>query len=415
MQLNNIKNTIIIFVGESHRDPAAVGLIKHYIEKFHQAGIPQIFCAELPHDRSLKSKNDIESKTAETNSSYVDFFSSLAERKQSLIFPYFSIKTAEKMKSILQSHLHLSNEDSSNTSDLVMFYLNTLENLQLNKLLNKLQIPYQGIEQKVSEYSKFNQEVTSLSTKSNHLIIQNEKERIEGMVQRLFEQALPLLNNNHGIVWVNSGATHIQNLAAVTLKYIQENSLNLGRSFTMLPIACFSEYGDTEEDNLIDNISLMRKPFNNTKYADLYNKLAFHMVTDVKEEGKHQYKSKKFSELMDFAKASFQKSNIFHIPEWNAEKQLVVEKNRGKVLNAGQNHATISIASEILLNPLREVLGIDRSLITISPAYFAQTKTLLENEPTITVEPLPNPIKLLVTYPKAQEKFVASVVKGKAT
>ncbi len=417
MQVNSIKNTVFIFVGEAHCDPAPVGLIKQYIKKFHQEGIPQIFCAEHPHNETFEETKVNEQEIANEISKYVDFFKYLAKNNPELAFPYFTSEDKHKIEFKLFEagiNVGIEREGCADVAVQIVNYIHNLENLQLNQVLSDLQIPFQGIELESSEHDEFYMKlITTPTSDSNNLAISNEKYRIEAMVQKLFEKALPLLKENNGIVWVNCGALHIHNLAVVTLKHIQENLLTINNSYTLLPITCYSEYGKEQYKDaiILRQLFQMRASFKQTKYSSLFEKIPYYVVENVQEEQMHSYQSKKFDELMSYAKGSFQKTNCYYIPEWNIEKEKIVKEFQGIIQSVEGNNAIISIVSEILLQPLREVLGIDRKKITIKKS-FTEKRTLLEEQPTITVEALPSPNQLLITFPMSKHNFVKSVVES---
>lgn len=419
MQSNSIspiKNIVFIFAGEVHSDPGPVGLVKHYIEKFDLAGIPQIFCSELNHDWSLEDKQAFESKLAKENSTYVDTYSSLTKKVASLTFPYFTKDAYEMIKKVHSRALMINglnqdkcHADATHAANLILQYINTLENLEINRSLKDLNIPYQGLERDYSQHHRFIDLLNSNSERTNEVLVAHEITRIKGMVEKLFQNALPQLKENCGIVWINCGVNHIHNLAVETLKYAHGSSVT-NRSFTILPIAAFSEYGNEYKEIFLKGNLLSKIFLNNPEYRPLYEKIPFHIVDDILEIKKHNYKSRKFDILMDFAEKSFQKENLFFIPEWNETKKKLVEENHGVLHKTINNDAVISIASEKLLQPLRNSLDIDRKKITFFKESIKNVDVLKENH-LITVETLPDSSQFLVTFPKSENDLIATVIK----
>lgn len=227
-------------------------------------------------------------------------------------------------------------------------YIKKMQILELLKALKELDIPYQGIvqsselEEDVCDncYGKLN---------NKNLIEKNLDPRTDEMVQNVFIKALPLLQENHGIVWVECGLNEIHTLASKTMLYIKDKNLNEGRSFTILPISCFSGY-ETNSMTLIQEYE--------SKNTD--KKIDCSHVTDVTENGKFNFISQKFAQLMTYVEESYRKPNVFHIPNWNDEKAELVKVNGGIVQQINGDDATISIAPEKLLQSLRDQLGINR-------------------------------------------------------
>lgn len=425
MLVDGVKNTIIFFMGEVHNCPAAPGLLEKSLEELDDMGIPQVVCCEQAHNTSLEEKNALEIKLAEGNQVIISNMFSASSRwalikDPSLHFPYFTEQICKTTIEVLQ---HVMSEGESNkTARLVMNYINNLQNLELNKTLSRLQIPYQGIE---TDLEVHNERVETIYRSSNELsasLVQSlATRRTLEMRHRLFEKAIPLLKENCGVVWINCGVEHIYDLAVVILKYIEEHSAYGNRSFTVLPIACFSGYAENK-DYLISRIEELKNNLDKGPLAKWSKKVNFHIVDDVVETSKFKFESNKFTELMKFVKQTFYKPNFYHIPNWSDNKSKFVEVNYGKVMKLEGEDATVSIASERMLAPLRNELGIERKSLNFQKLpgteetkreEVARRRGLLEDDPLITVEPTPNPQVLLVTYPKSKENLVVQVNSGK--
>lgn len=400
----SINNTVIVFVGESHRDPAPIGLTRIYMEKFHSMGIPQIFCSELPSTQSLETKTSYEIINAKNNDFMLKNISELnnvAKKHPDLAFPYFTLNSINDIQKIVSNAFPSSKQSTHvQMSDHLSRYINTLESLLVNQQLIDLGISFQGLERSDQEYKKFVLNCIN-SNNPNDTMFSAEEARIQEMTKNIFAHAFPQLEKSGGIIWVNLGAVHSHNLAISVLNYIQENELTKKHSFTLIPTACFSLYAQDNKDSIMEGILEARNHLNQKHLFPLFDKLLLQLVDDIKELGKHKYQSLKFDALMRFVEKSWDKKNIFYIPSFDAQKKKVIEKNNGEIQQIEGEYAVVSIVSEVLLQPLRDQLGIERRKLTFRKNYEDKIKKLSEN-PLITVEFLPDPQQVIATFPSSQ-------------
>lgn len=407
----SINNVVIVFVGESHRDPAPIGLTRIYMKKFHSMGIPQLFCSELPCTQTIEVKAKYEKTNAQYNHFLLNKISKLntiAKKHPELAFPYFTFNSREDIKNAL-TEAFPSMEESTNIqqSDYLTKYISIIESLHLNEQLLELGISFQGIERPDEEYEKWVLNCMAADN-SDTIIVSAEQMRIQEMTKNIFDSAFPQLEKSGGIIWVELGVIHAHNLAVSVLDHIQKKDLTKKHSFTLIPTGCFSLYSQDMKDSLIDAMSDVRSGMDQ-QLLSLFKKLPFQLVDDIKELGKHKYESLKFDALMRFAQKSWDKKNIFYIPAFDAQKKKVIEEKNGEIQKIEGEHAVVSIASEVLLEPLRDQLGIERKKLTFCKSGADNIQKLCEN-PLITVEFLPNPLQVIATFPLSQLPQVRELI-----
>lgn len=89
----------------------------------------------------------------------------------------------------------------------------------------------------------------------------------------------------------------------------------------------------------------------------------------------------------------------YTIPEWNEEKKAIVLKNNGHVSEVDANEcATIHIDSTVLKKDIRDMLGIDRRLLTFK-SDANQRYEYLKADTDLTIEYTDMENKFLVTFP----------------
>lgn len=407
-----INNTVIVFVGESHRDPAPIGLTRIYMEKFHSMGIPQIFCSELPCTQTIEIKGQYESTNAKNNDfmlKKITKLDTIAKKHPDLAFPYFTLNSRHDIKKVV-AEAFPSMEESVyiQMSDYLTRYIYTIESLQLNQQLLNLGISFQGIERPEEEHKKWALNCVA-SNNLNVIVASAEQMRIQVMTENIFVRAFQQLEKSGGIIWVNLGVLHSHNLAVSVLNHIQKNDFTKKHSFTLIPTACFSLYSQDTKDSLMGGVLEARNNMDQKQLLPLFDKLSLQLVDDVKELGKHRYESLKFDALMRFVEKSLDKKNIFYIPSFNAQKKKVIEEKNGEIQRIEREHAVVSIASEVLLQPLRDQLGIERRKLTFSKNYANNIGKLCEN-PLITVEFLPDPQQVVATFPSSQLAQVTELI-----
>lgn len=408
MEVDPIKNTIIVYATESHACPSAAALIEENMRIFNGFEFPQIFCGESPHTLPLIELNKVRILQAEGNKKTLDVLQQFLLKIPGLSFPIVPkvlIEGGEQLAQIYPSARAGWRK--------LPHYINNLQKLELDKFIFELNIPFQGIENS----DNANHQVYHLPvSESRPLLHSLENQRITAMTNNIFEKALPLLPEGQGIIWVSGGLAHVQNLAAAALKYIHDHDLNTDRSFTILPIVCYSAYathaGLDEPDEVI---SSAKEHLKDTEYYSWFDKIKYHVADDAIEEAKFKFSSRKFTNLMKFVEKSYLNRHQFTIPDWDEEKDAIVKQHHGKILQREGSDAIISIASEKLLQPLRDSLGISRSIIKfdrLTDNQVATRKNLLENDSSITVEAQIDPKHFKVTFPKSKLEFVKAIVES---
>lgn len=409
----NIKNIVFCLLGESHRDPAPSGLMRAYMEKFHSIGIPQIFCAELPCDQTLAQKIKFEKTCDQQNQMMMQIpgIKAIAKKNSALSFPYFDFNMEEQVQRVLQLTQIIPNESIPQAASQLTKYVANRENMLLNLQLHQLGIPFIGIERRTEEHANFYQNIL-VSQQSNELMRSAESIRMEGMLQKIVANVLPKIANSGGVIWISVGAIHTHNLAISILNYIQKNELSRQHSYTLIPIVSFSDYVLDTKKSLLEAVSQYKFNLRQEELLPLFEKLPYHLVDDIKELSQHKFESITFSNLMSYAEESFKKKNIFFIPSFNGDKKQLIEEKEGIIIGQENDYTIVSIASEVLLLPVRKQLEIERNKITFSKNYQENIEKL-SCLAAVTLEHLPNPKQVIVTYPVSVKELVNEIVKGK--
>lgn len=412
----HLNNIVMIFMGECHFDPAPLGLTRLQMQKFHKLAIPQILCAEESYTQSFEEKfaNDTGcdklNQKLLTGSNYVQ----LMRRAPELSFPFYSPESEILIKNLFRhDNEHLSSK-AGNVARQLVKYLAFKENVLLNEQVVRLKIPYQGIERSNQEHQKLIQSVNAEhNARSELTLFDSEASRIAAMVGNIFEKALPRISQTGGIIWISElGVLHSHNLALSVLNHIQKLNLYKNHSFTLLPLACFSGYTqETTKNEFLNLIPFFFELLQQPNLKTLSNQLPLQVIEDVKETSQHQYSSLNFERAMVFAEKSFQKRNIFHIPTFDDQKRKLIEDNFGIVQKIEDKTALVCIASEILLQPMRNCLGIDRRKLTFKNNHEEKIRQFL-CLPQITLEYLQSPQQVIVTFPAAELARVTKLLEN---
>lgn len=395
----DIKNITLIFAGENHYDPGPTGMIRDGLQQLHEKAIPQIFCREITHEMTLEMKISAEieaateGKTLLKNTKVLQF----AKTSNNLAYPYFTHDSTQCIKKLL-----------GKAADYVLLNLNIKEQNLLNTQLIKYNIPYQGIERSNKEYMELCH-LVAIGIDPEQIYLQHEAARVQAMLENLFNKAVPHLASTGGVVWISIGGAHTHNLAISALHHIKQNKLSETHSFNVISLVCNSEYAPNEDFS--DAIKQMRKGLQRPDLEELFNKQPYKKIDDIQEQGKHKFTSTKFQEVVNFSIKAFQRTHLFSLPPLTSEMRNVLQETKAKIVKKDMEHTLISIVSEVLLQPLRNSLGIDRRIITLRKNGNEILESMSKN-PLLTIEPQIDPLKFLITFPQSETANIEALIKG---
>ncbi|MBA2728101.1 MAG: hypothetical protein H0U49_08020 [Parachlamydiaceae bacterium] len=398
-----IKNVLFYFIGEPHQNPHTIGLIDTYAMDFHQKGIPQVVCSGSPHTLDLGKKiaTDL---NADLN---------LERTEQGPLGD-------SNLKKIIKEG-KLSSEKLESVQEKIAQYRNTkvndpyINNVTASQLLAKQahlalglhlldkHIPFQGLG--ASEPEKFGFDFNIIM-----------RERVVEHTKNIFEKALPKISRTGGVIWISLNAIEIPHLVVSVLKHIQTNSLAKEYSFAITPLLCSSPELKQAVGSIKSCISQgkHRNLFSNID-PSLYDEFSIQTITDIQEKSKGNFQSEKFSQYFDVGEKFYKKTNIFRIPSFTQDKMNMIKENHGKLLEINDTNAIVLISSDILLKPLRDKLGISRLKLNCANFEDRNIKEgMLSSYPKITVEPLPHPNQLLVTFPEEDRQVLTNLVNSKS-
>lgn len=296
-----LKNIVLVFLGEGHHDPASNGLIANYLDFFSKAQIPQIYCHEYPHTATLEEKFKCFQESIEVTEMILD---KNAEIKNSAVYltdarrPFYPAADAI---AALKKYWPSPDLDYKFAADVMFKYQSMIEGQKLNRKLIQHKIPYMAIDIAGNDRSNCH---STLHTQQWDEIMFWEVKRIKEMVIRIFEV---MAEFQGGVIWVHSGAAHTQNLAASTLDYIQKNNLTETHSFKILPIICASPY--VSKESLLYAMATKKVVFqraNPDRAAEMeafYKENGCFILDDIKENQDLSFHSEKMDELMQLAQA----------------------------------------------------------------------------------------------------------------
>lgn len=412
------KHISIAFIGQIHRDPISFIVLGLVINTIHRKGIPLYFCME-----------DFEGQTYENwikgNLQFLEFISLFFFKpefqtiiKKDLSRPYITHDTHQQLKKIITDEnkeisLILKNEliDALYRLSAIAEAINLVQNT-----LMKLSIPMTGI-----EYSKKEHESMRIKERlDSKMYVTLEQDRIKTMTDKIINNALLKLPAD-GIILVFGGVNHTHRLAAnFWLRYT--NDLDLQKKFNVkiFPMKLFSPY-------VKDGIPIYQNSIKKTISDDssailkLYDLLPCPtiMCNDIKPENKNDEKelptelTKILNQMLQHATV---RTTTFTIPDFNDSKKDVINRLNGKVIRINhqgkENHyASVEMNSDDLKKDIRELLGLDRKMITLtgSSAEINEKLKFLKLDKTITIEETSQINKFLITYPKNRQALIDKV------
>lgn len=403
----------IILLGELHRDPANTYFIKKYLEQLKGTNIPVMFLHEGASDETPEMIIKGNSNVVTVNNFLLQKNSSLSmlakgnKEVSNLKLEYFKLQDRNLLKkAIIETIPQFSNPsheaELERTALQLLQCLSYPQRIAMFKTIQDKKIPAYGLEATAKERESIINKI--YRDKSNTTYVSYEEERINTMADNLLRY-IQSFKEQGGVVLSLIGANHIQNLTRIIQDKLNQNKLTYAQ---IIPITLFSPY-------TIDGIESHKATL---REAALYTEYKPHtQIICTEGSVKGTFSSPELDKIVLEATqvllpVSLKKFTIpkpLTVTDQQAQVELV-EMLGGKIEQETSKYRLISIDSNILKKPQRELLGIGRVRVTLaSKSEDAQMQLkLLKQDKMITIEKEGD--KFLLTYPNAKSSFVESVI-----
>lgn len=286
------KKIVVILMGENHRCPGPIGLIRQQAQEFFKMGIPQVACVEYPSDLHAEQIEVLVKSTKDENNELLEnpSIQELISRHEDLHFSFFPKNALDKIAAIISEQFPYLDKDAKHR---LMTHLNTKEMFFFLKEAQVLGIPCHGIDIEEEEHRK-------LSTYSFKAVKEMESLRIHVMTQNFFKEAFSSISETGGVAWINIGAYHAKNFSASLSHYIIEKELMKKYVIAIIPTIGHSPY-IADEETIMESIPFNYPKLNDPKLAAIANQMDISLLY-IEEKEKHVYTSREFDVLMRGAK-----------------------------------------------------------------------------------------------------------------
>lgn len=409
MQARPKQKISILFAGYIHRDPATIVMLSELMKAYHAQGIKVVFCEEDNSDMTLTEKlhgNQVGVRNSEIllrNPSVQKYLN----KSPNLHYTYFNVADTENLMQAVAKvmpgipYIHL---DSHVTC---LLRKNTYtESVEMTKIMLELNIPYFGVELDKATNEKMRHEI---SHHGDAAYLLQEATRINAMTANILKMPIAALQGNDGVIIMKGGANHTHRLAANVLKAIEANKeLQQNIDFQIVPVTLFSPY-------VVDGIWGHEEAIKLTRQNDPVDILPYYTRLPISriifEETKGQFHSADFEKLNEKIMTHVSGKSKFVIQAWDESKAKLISDHGGEVVLVQGAKAIVKINSQVLKKPLRDLLGLDRSLITLKGDVEDKLKAL-KAIPGITIERKFTLNQYIVTFAKEQLVLVQNIVTG---
>jgi hypothetical protein len=283
----------VLIVGASHRDPAPVWLLRQAIQKMYTSGIAIVSCAELPCDQTHQRKQALDKLNAEFCSNLMRYKNilQLQQKDERHLKPYFLAEQLPAIETCLQPIL---GNQAKNVVRYLLNYPAIVESIEYDKCVEKLKIPYQGLERE----EKVDQGV-DLNIRNIAGFFQSiESTRIEHMTQKICVDALLKTGGKDAIIICSVGSLHAQRLAASVIHYSRTHTLDC--DLQVLPMMVYSNYTDDTVEGFKQEIQAMQAK-DPSHFQALYQTFATPIV-NISEKPDGEFVSYTFGHILALAK-----------------------------------------------------------------------------------------------------------------
>lgn len=272
----------IVILGENHKDPAVKLAILYALKKCQEQQIPFVFCAERPYNTSLEIEYQKECEKFKYLSSIIEtsLLQDLFYTPEGKLLPFFDLSRQNELIERLKICAPEGIDINQIAGEIIGFqYTHAKKNL-LNYLY-KNKLPYLPIDIMNSrQMMKAAFAAAQNAPKLGPVILsQTEKLRIETMTNNILEAAKSL---KKGIVFVNTGSLHVQNLVA---------SLTPKDSLEIIPLYGYSDFKTDFSEDLEAIGPLFSLNSNRVKKEDLE-------LLHFKFQGNRLFINKRFNEIL---------------------------------------------------------------------------------------------------------------------
>jgi hypothetical protein len=233
------KKISIVILGNIHRDPAPLILMRDLLPSLHQKKIPCVHCEEDHADQTLDNKLIGNSKFLEQNEALfkIPAIHNLLTKKKTLTRTYLPLDCRHELEKIIASATLLPKNEVNSLVWSLLHNNAYIEHLKLAQLEKTLGISYCGIEMSLQEQKKMQYE-----TQNNNMYALWENKRIDIMVNNIFAKGCAQLAGD-GIIFITCGINHAHRLAvALQLHYNKNPELKNKYGIKIFPLKFFSPY-----------------------------------------------------------------------------------------------------------------------------------------------------------------------------
>lgn len=380
------KNIIhIVLIGEFHRDPAPVWIIREILNKASERNQQVIFCDEESPSSTIDSKLSGNNQYLRINKRLISNLSLEPLLKTDLTRPYFNLSSDEDLIMKFRSTPYTKEQSFAMIRGLTK-HASWPERIALWHTLKDRGIRNYSIDIDINE-----PRATALS--SNEAFVNTEYLRIEAMSTNIMSVAKNQLSQG-GMIIALTGMNHTPGLLAA-LKLLMKQEQQTDMLFVIQAIRLSSPYATDGIRQHLNCLPSLRDVLpNNIK--EFYN-LDNCPIEICNENPDGSFDTPILSSLSD----NFY--TTYYLNNFNDEKAQQIESLSGRIIEVlPDQNAVVHLHSAYLLAPIRKVLEIERYRINLTSDVDERLDYLKMHCPQMTIE-IEDNRKFLVTFPASAE------------
>lgn len=410
MQRLNRKKVTILVIGYIHRDPATIVMLRELIDHYQSQHVKMVMCEEDNAEAMLETRlsgNKVGVKNAEYLLKMPDIKKHLIESPE-LKYSYFPLSSSEILASVIEKHFPHADSLARQSHLWCILRKNYYsESIALTEQLMHYNIPYHGIESHSKEQTKI---LKSIEADGNDAFVNHEQARINVMTTNILGKGLASLKGD-GLIIAKCGANHAQRLAANIQKRLNDDvALTTEADFQIISTTMFSPYVMDGMPSHQAALALT-SPDDSSEIIELQKKNPTIQV--IFAENKGLFTADKLAEVNEMVLSHLPSATHYIIPDWNSEKNNLLEKLGGKLISINGKTGKILIDSAVMKKDIRDEFGVCRRLVTLKGDVAGQLAAL-KQQTEFTVEPKFKSNQYLVTLPSNKLVLLENIINGLA-